>query len=355
MGKNMTLDDWLPQDFIQDLFDSLLSYTNSQLKDEIDIRVIFSLNDRLIYSEINGGVSGEISFNIVISERFINILNRYLFLFSRSVSSIGGIEIINYLPDVIPNQWFPEIESLELFLYSVPDETNLANERIELFLACQKTAWNWLLMHEIVHIILGHLKFINNNRHVFNDDPAFYRAMEFEADNTAASWLMRQVIINPQPWLAGTVTPPMAIEQPFAFSALVVSSLYLLQRFLPGTIARPIKHLPPEIRHTMAVLSLARQCTWLSDVAKYDAILYTMTETIRIIHAIVGWPRPTLPTIAVDLPFEEQLERATDTLNDYERFRAHWQSLAFESRPNLAMTGPEIVAYANSIKRDLDK
>ncbi|MGX5664726.1 hypothetical protein ACWKW9_02025 [Rhizobium daejeonense] len=326
----MYLDDFVAREFLQELFDAIKAQTMAQMPAEVDFDLCFSNeNDLRIFAAVVPAPKGEWRFCVVVTERLLQYITRYFFAYALSVSSLSGISILNPGPSGVPHAWIPEIESLEVLLNQIPNDVELPDERVDIFLECLKEAWTFLFLHETAHITEGHLGLMYAHPELFENDGAFSRACELEADDRAAVWMMARTVVNPPDWMRGDEIVPGVWTISTDFTLLIVSILFYSMR-----IRRPLiggggqNYLPDELRQSISLITMAQKSA-SSRQDRFDACLRAMTGATRVTDVLVGWPERALPTLVFDIPLENQVGCVSGVIEEYQRLSPQWTPFRF--------------------------
>ncbi len=327
----MYLDDFVAREFLQELFDDIKAQTMAQMPAGVDFDLRFSNeNDLRIFATIVSASEGEWRFSVVVTERLLQYITRYFFAFARSVPSLSGISIPNPGPSGVPHAWIPEIESLEALLNQIPNDVELPDERVEIFLECLKEAWTLLFFHETAHITEGHLRLMKAEPKLFENDAAFSRACELEADDRAAIWMMERAVENPPEWMRGNKIGPGVWTISTDFTFLIVSILFYSMRIrMPLLGSGGQNYLPDELRQSISLVTMGQKSTWSSPRGLFDAYLRAMTGATRVTDVLVGWPERARPTLVFEIPLEKQFGYVRDIIEEYQRLSPQWTPFRF--------------------------
>lgn len=326
----MLFDEFSPEDHLSRVFECLRSYTHSLIPN-LDVTLHFSDSDDLrIQSKLVEDHPIYPKFFIIISRRLVNLINRCFFCFAKAAPIIMGVKVANPTPIEIYEPYF-DFDSLELHLSRLPDDSVIHEDRIEIYLSCLGTAWDWLLLHEFAHITKGHLLFIGRTKELFDSDPSFARAMEHEADEYAANGVMGRKVLNFPSILIGTAESQKVIDYPHDFAALIVSTLYFVIRAQPCTLKNPKGYLPPEIRHVLAVCMLMSQRKWADADASNESFLRALTAATDIARLLTQLPELSTPSIVGEIPLKEYVTQFSIMMEKRRLLQHHWLSLGLGS------------------------
>lgn len=330
----MIFADYKAGDALKLQFDVLKGHTVAQIDADIDITLQLSGKNLLRICVVDVSKEANVwRYNIVVTHRLVELVARFFFALARCLPDVGGVAIANPLPSGVPQTWSPVEGNLEVILNQIDGELELDEDRFVLFENCLRAAWDVLLLHEFAHITQGHLRFKAEQEELFKSDPAFSRACEADADDRAAIWFMKKVVVNPPPWLLGSGPQVLACEYPPEFGALIASCLYLVLRIQPDSLRDDGQnYLPLEMRHMLFVMTMINQRKWPDLEAKNMAILHAMTDPMKIIHIVGGRKPPETPILLMDLGFDEQVKRYAELVEEHERLKTCWIDLAFPSR-----------------------
>ncbi|MGW9947010.1 hypothetical protein J2W92_002347 [Rhizobium leguminosarum] len=321
----MELLDFIPEEFILDHFDQMNRRTMAFLPPNVSIALRFVNSDDLrIYATSVPGDEGAQCYEIRVSRHLVEFVTRYLFAVARCVDTINGHNIPDPQPSGLPRRWFPDVERMEALLNALPSDLQLHGERVSLFLAIFAEAWDLLLFHETAHITEGHLRFKDEHPERF-DDPIYSRSCELEADDRANRWLRDRATALDYPWITGEGTGSGAYGVDPKFTVIVVSILFLSLRVGATTFGEAREnYLPLGTRHMLTVIQLLQHESFDATEDLFEAVLYAMTESLRILDLVMDWPQRPISTLVIDVPLERQGELVSAALADHERLRGEW-------------------------------
>jgi hypothetical protein len=341
----MEYQDWVPQEIIQGVYDALHGHTQAIVEERFEAPLRFTNNDApSVRVTALDSSSDLLRFDVAVPDWLVEYVTRYAFVLAAFIETLNDARIPG-APATIVHRPLGDHETFEVLLRDLPPDTVLIDERIELFIDLQEHMWEMIFLHEMAHIVAGHLRFADANRDEWSRNTALSRGAEHEADLFSAEWVSQKRSLNPPPWRKGPVLPDRTHSNDNAFSAFVTCHLFLIMRIQMHGVGGKVslctdsdteigRYLPHEIRHFLMVVTLLS----LTDAPLQERIERSaaiMTDAVDTITALSGKPPLETPTIFMELGFERQKELVAQVVSELDEHKPRWQPYALKPAPNL--------------------
>lgn len=332
----MYYSDLVPEELVSAVFQPMTERTLTQCQRPLEIKLRFTDEDRLRVRAVCVSVEdGKWLYEIRLSRMLMQFLTRYFFCIAHDIDDINGIALTGRRNTTSRSPLVAKVdeEDRKLLLVrhvnEVSEDLAIDGDRIELFLDCINQLWTFLLYHETAHITHGHLRFAEEC--LYQSDPSYTRAMEFDADGTAVIWSKSKIGANLAAWKHGTQTLGKLTNINPHFIAFVVSNMFAATRsyFENGSE----KYLPNEIRHFWAISRIV-DGTGLGFQNEAELVIKYLAESTDLMMKVAGRDQLKKPTVMMEIDLQGQIDWFRRVSKEYSTLRPDWARYGFLADPS---------------------
>lgn len=333
----MYYSDLVPEDLVSAVFQPMTAQTLTQCRRPLDIKLRFTdgKKDLRLGTVCVSVEDRKWLYEIRLSRLLMQFLTRYFFCIAHDLDNINGIALTGWRNTTTRSAMVEEAdESLKKWalvrhVHELSEDLAIDGDRIELFLHCISELWTFLLYHETTHVTHGHLRFADEC--LYLSDPAYSRAMEFDADRTAVIWSKSKLGVNLPVWTRGTQALGKLTSINPHFIAFVVSNAFAATRSFSGSGSD--KYLPHEIRHFWA-LSQILDGSGLGVKDEAELVIKYLAESTNLMMRVAGRDQLQKPTLIMDIDFQDQIEWFGRVSQGYSTLHSDWAMYGFLSDPS---------------------